>query len=240
VRSGAKALGAVQFRGPLEARVEFDFRQWGKLQMALAGGSEHMNVLAPARARRRRLREERRRPAVAVLAGSTANQLFWGGRGEWFHGGDPARRGRGLSATDWVCGIGDLGGVCEQCGGGESGCELRAASDVQRGACGGSDGDLGRAGTAAAWEERRRRERRRRWWWHLWTGKAGRSFQEWSALFVAEQESGGRVCFYYPRLSPNPGAGSSGVSWDGSGGSEPEFGGGARRQAGPRERRRAI
>ena len=48
VRSGAKALPAAQFRGPLEARVEFDFRQWGKLQMALAGGSEHMNVLAPA------------------------------------------------------------------------------------------------------------------------------------------------------------------------------------------------
>src|ERR1700722_18857597 len=26
-------------------------------------------------------------------------------------------------------------------------------------------------------------------------------------------ESGGRVCFYYPRLSPNPGMGSSGVNW---------------------------
>src|SRR5690348_1951271 len=28
VRSGAKALPALQFRGPLESRVEFDFRQW--------------------------------------------------------------------------------------------------------------------------------------------------------------------------------------------------------------------
>ena len=37
---------AGQFRGPLDARVEFEFREWGKLQMALAGGSEHMNVLA--------------------------------------------------------------------------------------------------------------------------------------------------------------------------------------------------
>src|SRR5271167_3728426 len=46
VRSGPSALPAVQFRGPMEARVGFDFRQWGKLQMALAGGSEHMNVLA--------------------------------------------------------------------------------------------------------------------------------------------------------------------------------------------------
>ena len=36
--------------------------------------------------------------------------------------------------------------------------------------------------------------------------EGGSFFQEWSALFVAEEESGGRVCFYYPRLSPNPGA----------------------------------
>src|SRR5689334_10771260 len=46
VRAGDRATVAAQFRGPLDARVEFDFRQWGKLQMALAGGSEHMNVLA--------------------------------------------------------------------------------------------------------------------------------------------------------------------------------------------------
>jgi len=48
--------------------------------------------------------------------------------------------------------------------------------------------------------------------------EGGSFFQEWSALFVAEQESGGRVCFYYPRLSPNPGAGSSGVRWDSASG----------------------
>jgi hypothetical protein len=38
VRAGTKTLPAMQFRGPIEARVEFDFREWGKLQMALAGG----------------------------------------------------------------------------------------------------------------------------------------------------------------------------------------------------------
>src|SRR5277367_4134108 len=40
--------GAVsgQARQRLGARVEFEFRDWGKLQMALAGGAEHMNVLA--------------------------------------------------------------------------------------------------------------------------------------------------------------------------------------------------
>jgi len=42
--------------------------------------------------------------------------------------------------------------------------------------------------------------------------EGGSFFQEWSALFVVEAESGGRVCFYYPRLSPNPGAGASGAT----------------------------
>jgi hypothetical protein len=46
--------------------------------------------------------------------------------------------------------------------------------------------------------------------------EGGSFFQEWSALFVAEEESGGRVCFYYPRLSPNPGARAGGVSWGSS------------------------
>jgi hypothetical protein len=32
--------------------------------------------------------------------------------------------------------------------------------------------------------------------------EGGAFFQEWSALFVLEAESGGRVCFYYPRLTP--------------------------------------
>src|SRR5437764_1019216 len=46
LRAGIRGAAAAQFRGILDARIEFDFREWGKLQMALAGGSEHMNVLA--------------------------------------------------------------------------------------------------------------------------------------------------------------------------------------------------
>jgi hypothetical protein len=56
--------------------------------------------------------------------------------------------------------------------------------------------------------------------------EGGSFFQEWSALFVVEAESGGRVCFYYPRLSPNPGAGSGGVSFkSGAGMNLPKSGG---------------
>jgi hypothetical protein len=57
--------------------------------------------------------------------------------------------------------------------------------------------------------------------------EGGSFFQEWSALFVAEPESGGRVCFYYPRLSPNPGAGSGSVSFKSSAGWKPPKSGGA-------------
>ena len=39
--------------------------------------------------------------------------------------------------------------------------------------------------------------------------EGGSFFQEWSALFVAEEESGGRVCFYYPRLSAGKMAGKA-------------------------------
>ena len=78
VRSGANALPAAQFRGPLEARVEFDFREWGKLQMALAGGSEHMNVLATSPSAAPAPSGGTPIPGAAVLAGSTASQIVFG------------------------------------------------------------------------------------------------------------------------------------------------------------------
>src|SRR5262249_26207894 len=78
LRAGAKSLPGSQFRGPLEARVEFDFRQWGKLQMALAGGSEHMNVLATAGGTTPAPSGGTPAAAVAVLAGSTANEIVFG------------------------------------------------------------------------------------------------------------------------------------------------------------------
>src|SRR5579862_367001 len=46
IQAGPAGAPMMQLRGPIEAALEFDFREWGKLQMALAGGSEHMNVLA--------------------------------------------------------------------------------------------------------------------------------------------------------------------------------------------------
>jgi hypothetical protein len=205
VRSGAKALPAGQFRGPLEARVEFDFRQWGKLQMALAGGSEHMNVLAPLSGSATPAPSGGTpAPGVAVLAGSTASQLVFGtGVGSAFSVGcliavdvDYQEQigyvGSGIAAAyvssaaavnedaNYVRRVTfNVGRVAE----------LTATSVVlAQPLLGGVPAAGASAQVVIAFVDR----------------EGGSFFQEWSALFVGEQESGGRVCFYYPRLSPSP------------------------------------
>lgn len=220
VRAGALALGTGQFRGPLEARVAFDFREWGKLQMALAGGSEHMNVLAPASASVTPVPSGGTpAPAVAVLAGSTASQLMFGaGAGTAFTAGslvavdvDYQQQvgyvGSGIAAAyvasaaavnndvNYVRRVTfNVGRVAEV---------TATAVLLAQPLLGGPPAAGASAQVVVAFVDR----------------EGGSFFQEWSALFVAEQESGGRVCFYYPRLSPNPGAGASAVKWDTGGGS---------------------
>jgi hypothetical protein len=207
VRSGARTLPAVQFRGPQEARVEFDFREWGKLQMALAGGSEHMNVLAPASG------SVTPAPsggtpaaAVAVLSGSTATELVLGaGVASAFSVGsliavdlDYAQQigyvGSGISAA-YVSSAAavnhDLNYVRRVTFNVGRVVEITATSVVlAQPLLGGVPAAGASAQVVVAFVDR----------------EGGSFFQEWSALFVAEEESGGRVCFYYPRLSPNPGS----------------------------------
>jgi hypothetical protein len=219
IRSSARMLPTAQFRGAQEARVEFDFREWGKLQMALACGSEHMNVLAPA-AGSASPAPSGGTPAtaVAVLSGSTASELVFGaGVASVFSVGcliavdlDYAQQtgyvGSGISAAyvsspaavnqdaNYVRRVTfNVGRVAE----------VTATSVVlEQSLVGGVPAAGASAQIIVAFVDR----------------EGGSFFQEWSALFVAEEESGGRVCFYYPRLSPNPGMRSSGVSWDTGGG----------------------
>ena len=78
LRSSVRGSTVAQFRGPLDARVEFDFREWGKLQMALASGSEHMNVLASDPSANAQPSGGTPVGAVAVLPGSTATEVVVG------------------------------------------------------------------------------------------------------------------------------------------------------------------
>lgn len=213
VRAGARSLPVGQFRGALEARVEFDFCQWGKLQMALAGGSEHMNVLAPvAGSGAPAPSGGTPAPAVAVLAGSTATQLVFGpGAGGGFPVGsliavdvDYQQQvgyvGSGIAAayvSDPAAVRHDPNYVRRLTFNVGRVAEVTATSVLLGQALiGGAPATGASAQGVVGFVDR----------------EGGSFFQEWSGLFVAEEESGGRVCFYYPRLSPNPG-GSGGVRW---------------------------
>ena len=232
VRSGTNALPAVQFRGPIEARVEFDFREWGKLQMALAGGSEHMNVLATSPSATPAPSGGTPIPGAAVLAGSTASQLVFGtGAVNGFAPGNVIAVdvdyqqqigyvGSGISAA-YVSNAAmvnrDLNYVRRVTFNVGRVVEVTATSVIlAQPLLAGAPATGASAQVVAAFVDR----------------EGGSFFQEWSALFVVEPESGGRVCFYYPRLSPNPGAGPGGVSLkSGSGWKPPKSGGAAKTNA---------
>lgn len=201
--AGLKGAPAGQFRKALEASVEFDFRQWGKLQMALAGGSQQMNVLASDPSASARPSGGIPLPAVAVLAGSSASELILGpGTVDSFAVGD-------LLAVDV-----DYQQETGYVGTGIAAAYVRDPADVQRdrdyvrrvtfnvarvaektttsillaqSLPGGTPANGASVQKIAALVDR----------------EGGSFFQEWSALFVWQAESGGRICFYYPRLSPS-------------------------------------
>jgi hypothetical protein len=200
LRAGAQGAAAAQFRAQLDARVECEFRQWGKLQMALASGAQHMNVLAADANAAPHPSGGTPLPAVAVLPGSTAQQIVLGvGAVDAFAAGD-------IVAVD--CDYQQQTGYV---GAGVPGAYVNDPEDVQWDAnyirrvtfnvgrvaqktttalvlaqplIGGAPPATAAAQKVAAFLDR----------------EGGKFFQEWSALFVLEEESGGRVCFYYPRL----------------------------------------
>jgi len=202
VRAGVPSTPATQFRGPLDARIEFDFREWGKLQMALACGSEHMNVLASNPNANPQPSGGTPVPAVALLTGSTASEIVLGvGAVNAFSLGDIVAVdadyqqqigyvGSGISAAyvsdpaqvnndaNYIRRVTfNVGRVAQ-----ETTTSLLLAQPL----LGGAPPTGASAQKVIAFVDR----------------DGGSFFQEWSALFVAEEESGGRVCFHYPRLSP--------------------------------------
>jgi len=202
LRAGIPGAPTAQFRGPIDARIEFDFREWGKLQMALACGSEHMNVLASDPNANPQPSGGTPLAAVAVLSGSTASEIVLGvGAVSNFSVGDivavdadyqqqTGYVGTGVAAA-YVSNPADvnrdanyvrrvtfnLGRVAQ-----ETVTSLLLAQPL----LGGTPLTGASVQKVVAFVDR----------------EGGSFFQEWSALFVAEGESGGRACFHYPRLSP--------------------------------------
>lgn len=199
--AGDPAVPALQYRHKLSGYVGFDFLQWGKLQMALAAGSEHMNVLECDSNTDSQPLGGTARAAVALLPGSSASELVVGNSAiNSFDVGD-------LIACDL-----DYQQQTGYVGTGISAAYVRDPQDVLRDVnyvrrvtfnvarvagktansvllaqalLGGTPAPDAAVQRVIAFVDR----------------EGGRYFQEWSALFVHQEQSGGRICYYYPRLS---------------------------------------
>jgi hypothetical protein len=197
LRAGIRGAAAAQFRGVLDARIEFDFREWGKLQMALAGGSEHMNVLASDPNAAAQPSGGSPLSAIAVLPGSSAGEVIVG-----------AGAIASFSIGDVIAVDADYQQQTGYIGSGISAAYVNNPTDVNQDAnyirlgrvsqltatslllaqplLGGAPASGAGVQKVIAFVDR----------------EGGAFFQEWSALFVAGDASGGRICFHYPRLSP--------------------------------------
>jgi hypothetical protein len=209
--------GATQFqvRETVDATVSLRFKAWSKLSMALASGSEHMNLIVPAPGGAANGSGSKGVAPVNLAAGSTATFLALA-----------ASDAAGFSAGSIVTCDVDYAGQTGYVGSGVSAAYVQSAAAVN------SDPDYVRrvsfnvarvasvaTGTAPGLNLAQ----------PLIAGvpasgmrvqpicgfvdrEGGSFFQEWSALFVLSGEQGERVFFHYPRLQSMAGSAESAVA----------------------------
>jgi hypothetical protein len=203
--TGAPAVVQSQVRTEVEATVQFEFESWGKLQLALAAGSQQMNLLQTAVNAAANGSGGVAGAAVPLVAGSTATSLNVGAAAARFQVGE-------LVAVDedYVAQVGFVGS-------GVSAAYVSSPASVANDinyvrrvslnvgrvvAIAGGVLQLGGALLAGAppsgmqvsplvgFVDR----------------EGGGFFQEWSGLFVMDGEQGDRVLYYYPRLQAMQGS----------------------------------
>lgn len=203
VLTGIPAATQEQARQTLEAQLTVQFLSWTKLTMALATGSQHMNVLAAPTGAAPAPMGAQATAAVAILSGSTASNILLGSS-------DAAQFSAGSMVAVDVDYTGQTGFV----GSPVSGAYVRQAlTDVdyirritynvalvsQAGSTGltlaspligGAPQTGAKLQAVTAFVDR----------------EGGCFYQEWSALFVMEGSQGERIFFHYPRLQPLAGA----------------------------------
>jgi hypothetical protein len=200
--SGAAGAVSAQARHGLGARVDLEFRDWGKLQMALAGGAEHMNVLATNPSASPEGSGGIPVAAVPLLAGSTSLELVVGvGAVAGFQPGDLVACDVDYAQQIGYVGTGISGAYVQNPQNvlQDSNYVRRVTFNVARitlvtatslllaqSLPGGVPASGASVQVVVAFVDR----------------EGGAFLQQWSALFIAEDESGGRVCFFYPILSP--------------------------------------
>jgi hypothetical protein len=203
--TGAPAMVQSQVRTQVEATVQLEFESWGKLQLALAAGSQQMNLLQTAVGAAVNGSGGVAGTAVPLVAGSTATSLSVGAAAAQFQVGQ-------LVAVDedYVAQVGFVGsGVSAAYVSSPAsvGTDInyirRVTLNVGR-VVGVANGVLTLGGALLAgvppsgmqvsplvgFVDR----------------EGGGFFQEWSGLFVMEGEQGDRVIYHYPRLQAMQGS----------------------------------
>jgi hypothetical protein len=211
VRAGAPAIPQMQSRSAVDATVSFQFASWGKLQMALAAGTQQMNLLKVQTGAAAAGSGGVAVAAVPLQTGSTASLLQLGAAGANFAVGETI-----VVDIDYT---GQLGFV----GSGVSGAYVKSAlTDVdyvrrvslnvaritaiangvvtlEQPLLAGVPTSAMKVSGVAGFCDR----------------EGSTFFQEWSGLFVAEGQQGERVLWHYPRLQAMASAAESSAAGGG-------------------------
>lgn len=201
VDAGMPATVALQTRTKLGATVALRFAAWSKLTMALATGSQHMNVLAAAGTASPIGSGAKATAAVALAANSTATTLYLTAQSV-----TPVQAGAivvvdvdYLSQIGYV-GTGINGGYVASATavGNDPDFVRRVSFNVGRVIAVGADGGLQLASPLPTGMPSSMMKMQQL------TGfvdrEGGSFFPEWSALFVMEGVQGDRLFLHYPRL----------------------------------------
>ncbi len=213
VMTGIPATTLEQVRETLEAQVAFEFLAWTKLTMALATGSQHMNLLAPAAGATTSADGAQAVPAVTVQAGSTSTTVM-------LAASDAAQFKAGSMIaldTDYV---GQTGFVGLPVSGAYVRQPLADVDYIRRVTfnvalvsqvtssgltlaaplLGGAPPAGSKLQAVTGFVDR----------------EGGCFFQEWSALFLMQGSQGERIFFHYPRLQAMTGAAEAAVPLGGN------------------------
>jgi hypothetical protein len=199
IASGTPAAALAQVRESLDAQVSFQFLSWTKLTMALATGSQHMNVLAPASGAVNAAVGAQAAPAVLAQSGSTATSIV-------LAGADAAKFTAGQMIAVDIDYTGQTGFVGAPVAGGYVRKPLADVDYIRRvtfnvaliASAGTSGLTLAQAlpgGAPAAGAKVQALS-------GFVDREGGSFYQEWSGLFVMEGGMGDRIAFHYPRLQP--------------------------------------
>jgi hypothetical protein len=206
LNSGIPAVVQYQVRETTAATVSFRFKTWSKLTMALASGSQHMNLLKPASGNAANGSGSKGIPAVSVQAGSTTTSIV-------LNATDTA----GFSAGSMIAVDADYSGQTGFVGSGVSAAYVRSSAAVN------NEPDYVRRVTFNVARVAQVTTNGLQLAQSLLAGapttsmkvqpilgfvdrEGGSFFQEWSALFVMPGEQGESIFFHYPRLQSMQGS----------------------------------